>query len=324
MKPLCEKVIPDENSSWRYFRYEWDHMDLNWHYHPEYEICLTLNSYGMRYVGDHIARYGDYDLVIIGPDMPHGWQSEANLDISPDEASKNDCLKGGTSTAVGLKEPALKGSASKSRVKEVVYVAQIPAAWLHQIVNEQRELASLHSLLTHAKRGVLFSEETARKAHSVFIAMETANPFKRYILLLELLSLLQQDSQQELLSSTLFTHGSKLDFTVKKLDKVIEHIYDNYTQALSAQDLAKLAHMSTNHFHRFFKKRTEKTLTEFINQLRIAKACKLLLSNQSPISTISDQCGFNNLSNFNRRFIQFKGVTPSRFRQRFSSKQRAI
>lgn len=191
-------------------------------------------------------------------------------------------------------------------------------------MNEQRELASLHSLLTHAKRGVLFSEETARKAHSVFIAMETANPFKRYILLLELLALLQQDSLQELLSSTLFTHGSKLDFTVKKLDKVIEHIYDNYTQALSAQDLAKLAHMSTNHFHRFFKKRTEKTLTEFINQLRIAKACKLLLSNQSPISTISDQCGFNNLSNFNRRFIQFKGVTPSRFRQRFSSKQRAI
>ncbi|MCS6173360.1 AraC family transcriptional regulator [Shewanella baltica] len=324
MKPLCEKVIPDENSSWRYFRYEWDHMDLNWHYHPEFEICLTLNSYGMRYVGDHIARYGDYDLVIIGPDMPHGWQSEANLDISPDEVSKDDGLKGSTSTAVGLKEPVLMDSASKSRVPEVVYVAQIPAAWLHQIVNEQRELASLHSLLTHAKRGVLFSEETARKAHSVFIAMEAANPFKRYILLLELLALLQQDSQQELLSSTLFTHGSKLDFTVKKLDKVIEHIYDNYTQALSAQDLAKLAHMSTNHFHRFFKKRTEKTLTEFINQLRIAKACKLLLSNQSPISTISDQCGFNNLSNFNRRFIQFKGVTPSRFRQRFSSKQRAI
>ncbi|MCS6211104.1 AraC family transcriptional regulator [Shewanella baltica] len=324
MKPLCEKVIPDENSSWRYFRYEWDHMDLNWHYHPEYEICLTLNSYGMRYVGDHIARYGDYDLVIIGPDMPHGWQSEANLDVLTDEVSKNDCLKGSASTAVGLKEPVLMGSASKSRMKEVVYVAQIPAAWLHQIVNEQRELASLHSLLTHAKRGVLFSEETARKAHSVFISMEMANPFKRYILLLELLALLQQDSQQELLSSTLFTHGSKLDFTVKKLDKVIEHIYDNYTQALSAQDLAKLAHMSTNHFHRFFKKRTEKTLTEFINQLRIAKACKLLLSNQSPISTISDQCGFNNLSNFNRRFIQFKGVTPSRFRQRFSSKQRAI
>ncbi|AEG12167.1 transcriptional regulator, AraC family [Shewanella baltica OS183] len=324
MKPLCEKVIPDENSSWRYFRYEWDHMDLNWHYHPEYEICLTLNSYGMRYVGDHIARYGDYDLVIIGPDMPHGWQSEANLDVLTDEVSKDDGLKGGTSTAIGLKEPVLMGSASKNRVKEVVYVAQIPAAWLHQIVNEQRELASLNSLLTHAKRGVLFSEETARKAHSVFIEMEMANPFKRYILLLELLALLQQDSQQELLSSTLFTHGSKLDFTVKKLDKVIEHIYDNYTQALSAQDLAKLAHMSTNHFHRFFKKRTEKTLTEFINQLRIAKACKLLLSNQSPISTISDQCGFNNLSNFNRRFIQFKGVTPSRFRQRFSSKQRAI
>ncbi|EGM70561.1 helix-turn-helix domain-containing protein [Shewanella sp. HN-41] len=294
MKPLCEKVIPDENSSWRYFRYEWDHMDLNWHYHPEYEICLTLNSYGMRYVGDHIARYGDYDLVIIGPDMPHGWQSEVDLNANGDMGP------------------------------EVVYVAQIPAAWLHQIVNEQRELASLNSLLTHAKRGVLFSEETARKTHSVFIAMETANPFKRYILLLELLALLQQDSQQELLSSTLFTHGSKLDFTVKKLDKVIEHIYDNYTQALSAQELAKLAHMSTNHFHRFFKKRTEKTLTEFINQLRIAKACKLLITNQSPISMISDQCGFNNLSNFNRRFIQFKGVTPSRFRQRFSHKQRAI
>lgn len=291
MKPLCEKVLPDENSSWRFCRYEWERMELNWHYHPEYEICLTLNSQGMRYVGDHIARYGDFDLVIIGPDMPHGWQSEADFGITSNE---------------------------------VVYVAQIPAQWLHQVVSEQKELASLETLLTNAKRGILFSPASAQQAHSIFKAMETANPFKRYILLFELLALLQQDNQQELLSSTLFTQGNKLDFTVRKLDKVIEFIYDNYTQDLSAEKLAKLAHMSTNHFHRFFKKRTEKTLTEFINQLRIAKACKLLISNQSPISIISDQCGFNNLSNFNRRFIQFKGITPSIFRQRFSHKQRAI
>lgn len=288
MKPLCEKVLPDENSSWRFCRYDWQEMEFNWHYHPEYEICLTLGGQGLRYMGDHIGQYHEWDLVLIGPDMPHAWQSKL------------------------------------SDTPQTVYVAQIPAAWLHQQLTEQPELAVLGSLLERAGRGLLFSDASARAALPLFQAMEQASPYRRLLLLLQLLELMLADSEACALSSTLYANSGKQEYAVKKLDRVIEYIYENYTNDLNAQELARLAHMSTNHFHRFFKKRTEKTLTEFINQLRIAKACKLLITQQSPISAISDQCGFNNLSNFNRRFLQLKGIQPSQFRQRFRGKPAAI
>lgn len=284
MKPLCEKVIPDENSSWRFGRYDWLEMEFNWHYHPEYEICLTLGGRGLRYMGDHIGRYGEWDLVLIGPDMPHAWQSEL------------------------------------SGIEQRVYVAQLPASWLHQQLADQPEFAALAPLLNQAGRGLKFSEANAKAALPLFEAMEQAAPLRRLILLLELLQLMLTDRSAHALSSTLYANNSKQEYAVKKLDRVIEYIYENYTTELSAGELAKLAHMSTNHFHRFFKQRTEKTLTEFINQLRIAKACKLLITQHSPISAICDQCGFNNLSNFNRRFLQIKGIQPSLFRQRFRGK----
>ena len=82
MRAMCEKVIPNSNSSWRYFKYTLDFIPFNWHYHPEFEICLTLNSSGVCHIGDYIAPYAELDLVILGPDLPHTWQSSVNDDDS--------------------------------------------------------------------------------------------------------------------------------------------------------------------------------------------------------------------------------------------------
>jgi len=279
MKAICEKVIPSPECSWRFVKYEITNIDFNWHYHPDYEICLTLNSKGLRYVGNSIEEYLGADLVIIGPDMPHTWQSSSNEDGSI----------------------------------QTVYVAQIPKKWLNGVVEQHPELCSLKTMLQQSVQGIVYSQKVSLQAIELFKKIETSPPFTRYILLMSLLDMMNNDGEAAVLSNNYYSAEDKPE--VDKLDKVINHIYQHFTESLCVDELAALAHMSTSHFRRFFKKRTERTLTEFINQLRIGYACKLLINSNLPISLIGGRCGFSNVSNFNRRFLLFKHLTPSQFRQ---------
>jgi len=280
MKAICGKSLPSDSCSWRYALVDLPNIEFNWHYHPEYEICLTLNSSGTKHIGDHFSYYCQPDLVLLGPNLPHTWHSKPTTDCDIS-----------------------------------VHVAQIPAGWLEQLVRETTELNTLSKLLLLSKRGVTFSQTTTLESLELFIKMKKASPIQRYLLLIELLNLMQNDRNAQVLSSNSFQFDGITDKSIDRINKVVNYIYQNYTEPLSAQKLASLIYMSTNHFHRFFKQRTEQTLNQFINQLRIGKACKMLINSDKLISTISDQCGFNNISNFNRRFRMMKGATPKQFRK---------
>jgi AraC-like DNA-binding protein len=286
MKLMFEKILPSENSSWRYWLYKLDNIEFNWHYHPEYEIALTLNSHGQRYVGDNIESYDELDMALLGPHLPHTWCSA----------------------------PAANGKAQK------VFVAQIPVRWIENLILSMPDLADFRSLLELSRRGVKFSKNTVKKSAKIFSKMQHANASQRFISLMELFQLMLEDKDKQVLSSDGYNISLTSDASTDKLDKVIRYIHQHYTDTLNATDVAKLVHMSTNHFHRFFKQRTEQTFTEVVNQLRISKACSLLINSQRPIATISDTCGFNNIANFNRRFLQFKGMRPNEFRQIYAGK----
>jgi AraC-like DNA-binding protein len=279
---MYEKVLPTENSSWRYWLYELDQIDFNWHYHPEYEIALTLNSYGQRYVGDNIENYGELDLTLLGPHLPHTWCSAQSINGQDQQ----------------------------------VYVAQIPVLWLEQLT-AMPDLISLLPLLNESRRGIKFSQGVAEQVAVIFKAMPAAAPATRFIGLIQILQLMKNDQQAKLLSSSGYSIAITSDNSSDKLDRIIRHLYQHYSENLKAEEVAQLVHMSTNHFHRFLKQRTEQTFTELVNQLRISKACSLLINTAMPVTTISDMCGFNNISNFNRRFLQFKDITPSLFRKQY-------
>lgn len=284
MKPMYEKVLPAENSSWRYWLYALDEIPFNWHYHPEYEICLTLNSRGQRYIGEHIADYGHLDFVLLGPKLPHTWCSKELL------------------------EPG----------QHLTYVAQLPTKWIESFA-QQPELSPLPELLEKSKYGVEFSQATAEHAHKLFEDMANASPLQRLIGLLEILRLMLADTQTKVICNNDYAPNIFPDSSTEKIDKVIAYIHDHYTENLKAEQLAELIHMSTNHFHNFFKQRTEQTLTELVNKLRIGKACSMLLNTDLSVAIIGERCGFNNLSNFNRRFLQVKGCTPREFRYDLNS-----
>jgi AraC-like DNA-binding protein len=285
MKLMFEKVLPTENSSWRYWLYEIEELPFNFHYHPEYEIALTLNSHGQRYVGDNIENYSDLDLTLLGPHLPHTWCSSQSI--------------------LGQEQQ--------------VYVAQIPVAWVEQLTN-MPDLMALKPLLQLSKRGIKFSKKVAEKTAVLFKFMANAEPSERFIGLLEILQLMHDDQDSKVLSSSGYNIAITSDPSTDKLDKIIRYLHEHYTENLKAENIAKLVHMSTNHFHRFIKQRTEQTFTELVNQLRISKACSLLINSAMPVTTISDHCGFNNISNFNRRFLQFKDMTPSQFRKLYAAR----
>lgn len=282
MKPMYEKVLPTENSSWRYYLYASNDIPFCWHHHPEYEICLTLNSRGQRYIGDNINNYTDLDLVLLGPMLPHTWCSEASL-------------------APG---------------HHLIYVAQLPTHWIDTVI-QMPELTELRGLLKKSQRGLEFSVETAEKCRTRFEAMSEGTPMQRLLGLLEIFQFMLEDIYARPIASDGYVPLSFPDSATEKIDKVIAYIHRHYTTDLSAEQMAILAHMSTNHFHRFFKQHTEQTFTEYVNQLRIGKACSLLLTTDLPISTVSYRCGFNNISNFNRRFLQLKNFTPREFKRNY-------
>ena len=282
MKPMFEKILPRPDCSWRFWLYETDEVEFEWHHHPEYEIALILNSKGHRYVGDSVEAYDGADMALIGPDLPHSWCSQ----------------------------PVHSGGSVQT------YVAQLPAPWLHSMMSQAPELEGLRALMQESERGILFSRSVTQKAARIFAALATASPLERFIGLLQILTLQAGDKNARTLASAGYTFTAQRDSYCERIDRVVGYIYENYCQPLRADELADLANMSTNHFHRFFKQRTEQTFTELVNQLRIGKACSLLINSGQPISAISDLCGFNNLSNFNRRFRYLKNMTPSQFRAR--------
>lgn len=283
MKLMFEKILTTENSSWRYWLYKLDEIEFNWHYHPEYEITLTLNSYGQRYIGDSIENYEELDLTLLGPHLPHTWSSAKKIKGKPQQ----------------------------------VYVAQIPVDWLEQLTS-MPDLVELKPLLNASRRGIQFSTPIAKKVKALFEEINTTGPTSRFVCLIRILQLMLGDKKSKLLSTSGYSIAITSDDSADKLNKIIRHLYHHYTDNLKAEDVAKLVHMSTNHFHRFFKQRTEQTFTELINQLRISKACSLLINTNMPITTISDMCGFNTVSNFNRRFLQLKNITPSVFRKPYT------
>lgn len=286
MKPMFEKVLPCPDSSWRYWIYDLNFIEFNWHYHPEYEIAVTLDSEGKRYVGDSVEDYSGIDMALLGPSLPHTWHTKAK---SPDHIQRT-------------------------------YIAQLPTSWLDWLVKTMPEMNTLQPLLETSKRGVWFTQEVASQCADIFAAMEHEDTFTRLIQLLEIFKLMINDKGSRPLSSTSYTLSLKYDSSTDRIDKVVQYIHEHYTENLNATQLAKYANMSTSHFHRFIKQRTERTFTELVTEKRIGKACSLLINSDLPVSVISDLCGFNNLSNFNRRFSQIKKMTPSSFRKEYSSK----
>jgi AraC-like DNA-binding protein len=289
MNALLESLLVPEGANWTYFYRRLDEaMPFNWHYHLEYELTFTVNSVGQRYVGDSIESYGEGDLTLLGSNLPHTWMSQDKVDRS---------------------QPHL------------AHVFWIKPDWIHALVDTSTELRGVKTLLNRSNRGLVFSAAASEAVRPLIDSMRTLTPAGRLARLIEVLATLADAQDFRLLCAPRVEHEPIRLTDRPRIDRALDYIHANYQCDISMSDLADLAALSISGLHRLFKRHTRQTVGEYITQLRIGKACSLLVSTEKPVSCIADEVGYSNLSHFNRQFLAVKQLTPREFRKAFSPKE---
>jgi len=288
MNALLESLLVPEGASWTYFHRQLEEsIPFIWHYHLEFELTLTVNSLGQRYVGDSIESYGDGDLVLLGSNLPHTWMSQDKI---------------------------------HAREPHVAHVFWIRPDWIRALIDTLDELKPIKPMLLNSSRGIVFSAATAQAVRERVADLHSFSASTRLLRFIEILSLLAEDHDHRLLCAPRPEPESNRLTDRPRIDRTLDYIHKHYTTDIAMSDLAELAALSVSGLHRLFKRHTRLTVSEYIAQLRIGKACSLLVSTDKPISSIADEVGYTNLSHFNRQFLAIKKLTPREFRRSFFQK----
>ncbi len=286
MRPLFEKVSVPDGSSWALLdRRLDDGIPFQWHYHPEFELTLTLNSRGQRYIGDDISSYDDGDLVLLGPNLPHTWCSAEKID---------------------------------ERRPHHAIVMWFTEMWGQSVTATLAEMRIVQLMLARAGRGVIFSREAAERARPIIEAIPSQQPADRLFRLMELLALLAADAEAVPIAGPGADRRKVESPDRARIERVLDYLHTNYRERIAVRDLADVAALSPSGFHRFFRRHTQLTVTDYVAQLRVGQACALLVNSERPIAHIADEVGYANLANFNRQFRALKGLTPREFRRSFA------
>jgi len=262
------------------------YLDTPFHFHDACELVLIEESFGKRVVGDHIAHFSEGDLVLIGANLPHIWQNNSLFFLKK----------------------------SGYRVKAtVVYFS--PDFLLH-VANDNVSHKLLVTLLDKASRGMHFGGSTQQAVCSKLLQLQKAEGLKVISIFLEIMDQLCRSDEFQFLAS----EGYKNSYTIKdtgRFNDVYQFLINNFHRSISLEEIAGVAHMSPTAFCRYFKNRTQKSLTRFLMELRIGHACKLLQNIDYTISDVCYECGYNNTVHFNKSFKAVMKETPSTYKKKF-------
>lgn len=265
-------------------------FDFPIHFHPEFEINYIRNAAGAkRVVGDHIREIGDRELVIIGPNLYHRWENFKN---------------------------------SKTETLHEITI-QFPVDLFSENILNKNILRPVRELLSNACRGVSFSEDTIKLIENKLYSLNQKRGFDSFMEFQSLLYDLAISRNQQILTNISFIQEDNF-LNSERIKKVYEYIQANYNKKIKVEEVASLVDLSIVSFSRLIKKRTGKTFVDFLNELRLGYATRLLIESNKTVTEICFECGFNNISNFNRIFKKRQGSTPSEFRENYYGTKKVI
>jgi len=264
----------------RCLEHGWPTPLARWHYHDEYELHLIVATSGKAFVGDWIGQFHPGHLVLCGPRLPHNWVS---MDIDEHGVAVRDL------------------------------VIQFPHAPIAQVAASVPEFAEVLPMLERARHGIEFFG-LAERARSHWDRVRGSHGAHRFSSFCTFLADLASCNDYRLLSSVQL-QGVDDDRSLAQIDAVVSRITENLSQPLAAAQIAAELGMTESRFSRFFRRATGNTFTDFVNRVRINRACQLLMESDSLITDICYGVGFNNVANFNRRFLDIKGMTPREYRR---------
>ena len=263
-------------------------FDYPIHNHPEYELNLVAGMSGTRIVGDSTERYTDYDLVLLGPYLYHKWDGDEQL----------------------------QQSGQPYRVITIQFAMDLFSGQFFQ----KERLFNIRALLKGASRGIKFHGKTFEEAMRLMIGLTEDKGFANILEFLQLLDLLSQSSDITYLASEGFSPQA-LRSDSNRIQVAYGYILKHFTDpGLKIGDVAAQVNMSPSAFSHFFTKIAFRSFTQFLIDIRVGHACKLLLDTDETINQICFKSGFNNLANFNRLFKKYRTCTPVEYRRRYLEK----
>ncbi len=275
-----EKISYDDNGG---FRVEYiAEPNGFWHFHPEYEITLNTKRSGTRIVGDSVELFDKYDLVLIGGNIPHCWNYYRDDNSVPGQG----------------------------------IMLHFRLASLGEALLSQHELHCVKELLLDSERGLAFSTNDAIRAETILGNMATSKGIDKMINFFSLLKILCSSEKRTFLCSDNYRQAFD-ERGNKKMTDVYNYIRENYFKPISLERISRVAHMSPFAFSKYFKKNCGAGFIEYLNRVRMNKACHLLRETDYPVNEIAAECGFSSISNFNKHFRKTESLTPTIYRAQF-------
>lgn len=283
MKYILKEITPLSQDSLFIANYwPYNKMDFPLHFHEDYELNLTLNATGKRIVGNIVEDFSDIDLTIISPDVLHCYKQ--------DEASGDKTCE----------------------VVVVQFSKDMPSFGIFGTV----QFREIKDMLDKPVPGLKFSRNMAEKVKDRLIALTNQDGFDGAILFLQILHELAMSKEEDCTVIGSGSHDVKFSHS-RRINKIIQYVSKNYQNKISLEEIGALVGMSASSVSRFFKMRTRHNFWDYLTGFRIDCAKELLSKTEHNISEICYECGFNNLSNFNKVFKERIGCTPSDYRKSF-------
>lgn len=278
MKPLIQKIPLQEDKSFAARFYESPLYETPWHQHEEIELVLCIQSLGSVFIGDYIGDYGEGEVYLLGKNLPHWYR-------------KKDKNRAGKAIVVHFKEEMFGNT-----------FLNLP------------ELQSVKALLHKSTRGIRLQGNLEVKIRKQLYKIIQEKGFERLNTLVHCLYQISISQEYELLSGIYHPISSE---DQDRIGAIYEYSMQHYREPITLQQMADLTNQSVSNFCKYFKQNTKKTYIQFLNEIRIAYACKLLKESSISITEICYESGFRNWANFSSQFKKVCQMTPSEYRKKY-------
>ena len=286
MKPHLLKVSLNPESSFNILRKKGLDFYNQWHFHPEVELIYIHKGRGTRFIGTDVHRFEPDELFLFGSNLAHMWRCD------PEYFMEN------------------------SKLKAEVTIIYFHHDFLGEKFFNIPELKSIDSLLEKAKLGIKITGDTKVSIKELMSKLSEVKGLERITMLLTILEKMASSKEKQYINPVY--HEVKIDRSeANRLNKIFQYISDNFQRKITLSEIASVANLSAKAFCRYFKSKTRKTFYDFLLEVRVAHACNLLLEKEMTIYEVCYDCGFNNLSNFNRYFKKIMHKTPTNYKREF-------
>jgi YesN/AraC family two-component response regulator len=291
MRPQLHKLPLIKDSSFLYKNWHCAYFDKPWHFHEEYELVMIDKSKGTKFIGDKVSDFEEGDLMLIGARIPHFFRNNINY------YKKNGKLEA-SSIFIHFTEDFLGKN-----------FFNLP------------EMKLVQKLLENARFALEIQGEVKPYIIDRLHHMQAESAPQRLVSLLDILVKISESNEVKPVLSSKFEEtryhqdGKSKDTT--RINSIFEYIMNNFHREIYVHEIAEKLHMSNASFSRFFKHHTRKTFSDYVTEIRISHACKLLMLGDQNISQICFDSGFENISNFYKHFRKITGVIPKEYRKRF-------